>query len=100
MSRKTKSKKNIKNKKKKIVKHKTKKQSKKLTKKAKVTKPIQKKGNQDQVKALEGSVIRKNISQFELNEIVNQLVDKAKHRKRNRNALLFKEVRSAFDNYN
>jgi 3-deoxy-D-arabino-heptulosonate 7-phosphate (DAHP) synthase len=59
-----------------------------------------KNAKRDKVKILEGGVAKKETSQFELNELVNKLIYKAKHQKRNRNALQFKEIRAMFDSYN
>jgi hypothetical protein len=59
-----------------------------------------KNAKRDKVKILEGDGTKKEVSQFELNELVNKLIYKAKHRKRNKNALQFKEARAMFDSYN
>jgi hypothetical protein len=59
-----------------------------------------KNAKRDKVKILEGDGAKKEVSQFELNELVDKLIYKAKHRKRNKNALQFKEARAMFDSYN
>jgi hypothetical protein len=54
----------------------------------------------DRVKALEGAVTKNEVSQLELNAIVEKIARTVKKRGRNKNTIPFKKVRSAFDSYN
>jgi hypothetical protein len=59
-----------------------------------------KRAKRDRVKALEGYVVKPDVSQFELNELIGKLAGEVKKRGRNKNQLKFNRVRAVFDRFN